>query len=635
MRNRIAIVVGLLALTLALGWALPASAQGPRADAIWARAYASTITLDGVLNEPGWAKAESTIVRFGRDAGIPGSGWKMESGNIPTDSTYAVLKFLTQGDQLYLGARILDKSVGGSKDFNRFDGLLMCLKDHTSLNAPKPPAEYLYSWWYPGPTSVDPQPVGQLPCFIGRWGNNPPTTPRTAEQIAAWDAVTTVQGTSNTDATNDTGYTVEMRFNVAYMGYHINRAEGDIVEWNVSIYDCDWFWPYNMNTFSACRTWWQGPWGNAAWYDEVRIYAKPSITTNTVTLPNLAPELYVANGVAQPTPVIDGQLTETAWNLMTGFDIRYGDDALRQTTYPGVMASRGGQYQPPVNGGQAAILDPGDATVKMFFKGDWLYMGFDVRDQSVQFHPSFDRWDGFLVSLNDRATRGPDQNLIGRRLSFQVNQDGTALAHDYLATMVAAGTANVAIALKPGTTVDTTGVIDTGYTAELAINLPALGYPVGLGDGALFLGVDLLDGDSPGAPEEAYGTRTWWGREYENECCPAWAYLDPALLVASDVRPTIPVEQAGGVTAWPNPFHGVAGLRYALPATGRVTLEVFDVQGRLVERRPLGVQPAGVQYAAFDGARQAAGVYLCRVQVADPGTGEVRSTLTGRMQIVK
>lgn len=632
MRDRI-IVVGLLALVL--GWAVPASAQAPRSDVIWARLYSQTITLDGQLNEPGWAKAESTIVRFGVDNGIPGSGWKMESGIIPGDSTYAVLKFLVQGNQLYLGAKVKDKSIGGSKDFNRFDGFLMSLKDHSIMSAPKPPAEYLYSWWYPGPTSVDPQPPGQSPSFIGAWGNHTPlTTPRTAEQIAAWDAVTTVQGLSNSDTGIDTGYTVEMRFNLTPMGYNTARDEGDILEWNISIYDSDWFWPYDPLRFSSARTWWQGPWGAAAWYGEVRVHAKPSVTTNTLTVPVIPPELYIPNGANETTPVIDGQLTEQAWNTLHGFDIRYGDDALRRT-YPGVAAHRAGQYQPPVNGGQAAILDPGDATVKMFFKGDWLYLGFDVRDQSVQFHASFDRWDGFLVSLNERVLRGPDNNLLGRRLSFQVNQDGTALAHDYLATLVADGGATVATALKPGTTVDTLGVIDTGYTAELAINLTRFGYPAGLGDGTLFLGIDMLDGDSPGAPEEAYGTRTWWFREYESEGCPVWAYLDPALLVASDVRPFAPVDQVDGVTAWPNPFQGTAGLRYVLPAPGKVTLEVFDVQGRLVERRPLGMQPAGVQYAAFDGAGRVAGVYLCRVRVSDPGTGEVRSTLTGRMQIVK
>ncbi len=51
--------------------------------------------------------------------------------------------------------------------------------------------------------------------------------------------------------------------------------------------------------------------------------------------------------------------------------------------------------------------------------------------------------------------------------------------------------------LKPGTTVDTTGLSpDQGYTAELAFDLTKLGYPAGSGRRALFLGSELLDGDS-------------------------------------------------------------------------------------------------------------------------------------------
>ena len=38
------------------------------------------------------------------DAGIPGSGWKLEAGMLPDDPTNATLKFLVVGNQLYLGA---------------------------------------------------------------------------------------------------------------------------------------------------------------------------------------------------------------------------------------------------------------------------------------------------------------------------------------------------------------------------------------------------------------------------------------------------------------------------------------------------------------------------------------------------
>jgi hypothetical protein len=83
----------------------------------------------------------------------------------------------------------------------------------------------------------------------------------------------------------------------------------------------------------------------------VRIYCKPSVTVNTNPLPYLAPEIIVPNGKLFPSPNIDGLLTDAVWANAARVDIRYGDDALRNT-YPGVLKWRGGQYQPTVNGGR-------------------------------------------------------------------------------------------------------------------------------------------------------------------------------------------------------------------------------------------------------------------------------------------
>src|SRR5438132_3487346 len=222
----------------------PAGAQLARTDAIWARsAPPGSITLDGNLNEAVWAAAETWKIHYGYSAGpgtsgfvtaptgtmgIPGSGWKDEGGFPPTmstnDSTNATLKFLVIGNQLYLGATVPDKSIGGGGGFNYFDGFLMALKDHASTGAPKPVMEYLYSWWYPREsTTICPcaqsvhSAVGNPPIFKGRWAPDPVSDcttgqviTRSAKHIAEWAARTVVNGTTNTDATTDVGYTVEM-----------------------------------------------------------------------------------------------------------------------------------------------------------------------------------------------------------------------------------------------------------------------------------------------------------------------------------------------------------------------------------------------------------------------------------------
>src|SRR5262249_43245497 len=214
-----------LALAALLATVVPGLAQAPRKDFIWARKAPSAPTLDGIMNEAAWAQADSMVIHMSQDSGIPGSGWFFEAGIAPSDPTNATLKFLSFGNQIYMGAWIRDKSIGGSNVFNRFDGLLMAIKDHSTSQRPAPPLEYFYSSWYPEDSLAAIQ-VGRMPNFRGRWtgcNDNPSncTRARTAEEIANWDAATVVNGTTNTDATNDGGYTIEMRFNLDPIGYNI------------------------------------------------------------------------------------------------------------------------------------------------------------------------------------------------------------------------------------------------------------------------------------------------------------------------------------------------------------------------------------------------------------------------------
>ena len=619
--------------------AATAWAQPPRQDAIWARSTAGApIVLDGKLNEPEWALAETKIIDWGVDSGIPGGGYKPEGGFLPTDPTHATIKFLTVGNTLYMGIVLPDKSIGGSINFNRFDGLLMSIKDHTSANHPAPPTEIFYVWWNTDPASTDPQPVGQMPVFAGGgpFAAQPSYAPRSAAQINAVDAVTVVKGITNTDAAQDTSWTVEMKFNLTALGYDITQPQGDIVEFNLSIYDCDYYWPLVPINLSANRVWWQGPWGNSPGYNEVRIYAKPSVTVNTNPLPYLAPEVVVPNGKLFPSPNIDGLLTDAVWANAASVNLKYGDDATRNA-YPGVLKWRGGQYQPLVNGGQAAVLDPADATVKYFFRDDSLFFGFDARDAVVQ-SIAGDRMDGFVVGIYDRGAREPlDNTLQPRRLTFYVSPTGTATTADYLTTLVGNGGARVKLVLKPGTTVDTLGTnIDTGYTAEMVVDLTKLGYPHGLGDGLLFFIIDYYDGDSFIPFTDSYATHVWWGGEYENTCCPAWSYMDPNTNVLTGVPESGPGTTGYQVVnAAPNPFRSSTTLHYSLAAQGRVELTVYDAQGRVVQRRDLGVQGAGEQHSPFVGFNGRTGVYLYRLRITDPVTGGEQAALDGRFLVVR
>ena len=104
MTARQVLLLGTAAIVATGLWgASPAFGQAPREDVFWARNASGPITLDGVLDEPSWALAETKIIEYGKSAGIPGSGWKVEAGAfIPTDSTYATLKLLVYENKMYL-----------------------------------------------------------------------------------------------------------------------------------------------------------------------------------------------------------------------------------------------------------------------------------------------------------------------------------------------------------------------------------------------------------------------------------------------------------------------------------------------------------------------------------------------------
>jgi hypothetical protein len=74
--------------------------------------------------------------------------------------------------------------------------------------------------------------------------------------------------------------------------------------------------------------------------------------------------------------------------------------------------------------------------------------------------------------------------------------------------------------------------------------------------------------------------------------------------------------------AFPNPFNPMTTIKYDVSRAGRVTLEVFDLAGRLVqvlvdEPLPVGHHEVSWRGTARDGRVVAAGVYFLRLKAAD------------------
>ncbi len=105
------------------------------------------------------------------------------------------------------------------------------------------------------------------------------------------------------------------------------------------------------------------------------------------------------------------------------------------------------------------------------------------------------------------------------------------------------------------------------------------------------------------------------------------AKYDAATITASEATPELP-STATLTSNYPNPFTHTTTIEYALPASGRVRLSVYDVLGREVAILVDGVQHAGKHTSVFDGTSLPSGTWFYRLEAA----GQAR---TGLMTLMK
>jgi hypothetical protein len=645
MKNKLTMIVCLLFMIPFVGF----GQMIPRSDVIWARTTSSPITLDGKLTEPAWANADSIVVMYGQDPGLPGSGYNTDGWpEQPTDPIHAVIKFLVYQDSLYIAVVCNDSSIGGGlwPGPAKWDGLLGAILDKSVVDRPMPRREIFYGWvaepWADPNTALP----GAMPGYFGAYGgsrtdsvgNWMPQFGLLNGQV--WDAKTTVKGKTNDDSVVDTSWTTEFKFNLKAFGYDPTNVGGEIVAWNTSIYDADWQWFTGADTvknrFNINKAWEQGQWGGGDSYNYLRIFIRPDVTTSSGAAPTVNADMIIPSAGNYSAPTFDGTLTDPVWsnpNIGT-LKLKYGDAAIRNA-YPQSLSYTSGQYQPAVNGATNPIFDANDATVKYFYKGDTLYLGFDVRDGVVESVPGRpDLWDGFRVTINDRGARNGDSVQITRNLTFIVDSAGHAMRMEDLASTGwdSLGQAvQVQLHLKDGTTVDTMGTdVDSGYTAEMKIDLSKLGYPSNRGDGVVFFGVTMFDGDLIGDANQDCASRVWFARESGGKQASAWMWMDPntVMAVGKGNSPVAPL-QFKLYGNYPNPFNPSTTIKFSMSKASNVKLEVFDVLGRLVGVQDLGIRQAGDQEVEFNGMKLASGVYTYRLRTS------LNQMAIGRMVLLK
>jgi hypothetical protein len=179
-----------------------------------------------------------------------------------------------------------------------------------------------------------------------------------------------------------------------------------------------------------------------------------------------------------------------------------------------------------------------------------------------------------------------------------------------------------------------TTVIQRGFTNYLpgwAINRPNMFFPV---PGSYAAGNYEFIGRVGIHPDEVWNESGFPFVKSGDDDDPDFIPFAPdgvpdyfAAINTGGSNPSLPVDYEV-LGAYPNPFNPVSTIRYALPEAGRVSLQVFDVSGRLVATLADGVRDAGVHEATFDASSLASGVYLYRLQVND-------FTSTGKMVLMK
>lgn len=660
---------------LMVGLAATSYAQPVRngVDIIWARDVdGAEMTLDGVLDEDVWAQAETIELVWDGEHPGPGSGQFIEGDFTPAeppDPNDGTIYILRDGNTIWLGAEVNDRSIGGATGLWSMDGLIMNILDRTRLTEERfddmgamttnffqgNRTEFFISWWN-GTDTTDATTTyddGELvgsglplpgigPRLHGFYGGPSAIDPRTDENIAVWDVRTVVDGIPNDDTHGeDVGYVIEMRLDASALGYDFTQAEGDKMAWNIALNDYDYGWPTDEDQNFLSRVWWQNLWGNNFNEGAAYIYGAPGVTVSSDAPEVTDAEFTIPNGELFDDPVIDGNLDEDVWERVDpSFFVQYQGDQDLLDQNPEIARYYVFYFRPDINADQnaAIVVDPSVARFKMFFKEQTLYVGVDVDDQAISGTSAESGMDGIYLFLRSRDSLTTNNTLATKRFDFSVDSSGAVRygSDALILNQENPDAVQAAVGLKGSSTPADPSDVDEGYQIEIAIDLvEALGYPADLGDGQLWTAMNFLDGDFLESANDSYATRTWIITERGGNGASIYGYLDAEAVIGTSTEDVAEIPQTIRLDGnYPNPFNPSTTIRYALPRSGEVAIRIFDALGRSISTLRPGVQSSGQHELAFEAGDLASGVYFYRVDLLEGAETDIRSTV-GRMILMK
>ena len=68
---------------------------------------------------------------------------------------------------------------------------------------------------------------------------------------------------------------------------------------------------------------------------------------------------------------------------------------------------------------------------------------------------------------------------------------------------------------------------------------------------------------------------------------------------------------------YPNPFNPVTSFKYGMPEKSDVLIQIYNIQGRLIDEVALDGMEVGYHTFNWDGTYQSSGMYLIKIKIHD------------------
>ncbi len=108
---------------------------------------------------------------------------------------------------------------------------------------------------------------------------------------------------------------------------------------------------------------------------------------------------------------------------------------------------------------------------------------------------------------------------------------------------------------------------------------------------------------------------------------PVWSFTKTTVNGVTDISRALPIS-TNIASAYPNPFNPTTTIRYSIAHPSNVTLQVFDLTGKVVATLANGRQSTGSYEVMWDASKLNSGIYFYRL-TAD------NQSFTGRMLLIK